>query len=152
MGDAGLAKAAVAAGRSPAHLTAFQQGDRARRVALLGQNGGPQAEKTTADNGQIGTGLALQRRKTAAQMRTSSPQNGRLTLPASAASISACCGASRSNTICGIKQIFLGHGTVHGRARDAARAGKRGIDHAMPAPGRKTRSKMQRDAADINGG
>ena len=66
MSEAGFAKAAVAAGSGPAYTLCFQQYHAARRVALLGQNGGPQSEKTTADNGQRGIGAALELGKGAA--------------------------------------------------------------------------------------
>ena len=53
MGEARFHEAAVAAGCAPADRGALHQHDVAGRVALLGEDGGPQARVAAADDAQI---------------------------------------------------------------------------------------------------
>ena len=62
VGQGRRAEAAVTAGRGPPDSPAFQQHHVGRRVALLGQQGGPQPGEPAADHGQPGRGGPAQRR------------------------------------------------------------------------------------------
>ncbi len=62
VGEAGLAEAAVAAGRRPSHGACFQQHDVPVRVAFFGEQRSPQAAVAAADHSQIGGDVSPQLR------------------------------------------------------------------------------------------
>ena len=83
VGEAGRAEPAVAAGCGPAGGAALQHDHVGGRVALLGQQRGPQPGESRADHGQIGGGGLAQRRGGLRGVWTVQPEAGRPGVPES---------------------------------------------------------------------
>ena len=62
VGQARLAESAVATGGGPGDARRFEQDDPALGVAFLGAHSGPQSGVSSADDGEVGTDRAVQRR------------------------------------------------------------------------------------------